>query len=831
MVALGKAYIEVRADLAAFPADLRAKLEAAFREVGATARFDGLDEAAERGGKEAADHLAEEFDKETDKNMNDSGKKAGRSFFSGLKGIFPALAAAFLPVVIALAIEIASYLLPAVTALAAALPAALSTGIAGMVALKLATHGVGDAIKAAFSGDPAKLQTALAGLAPSARDFVMEISKARPALHDLQQFVQQVFFNQLEGDITMLVRTLLPTMRAGLVGVAVDIGKIGDQVLRAFVTHRADIQSIFLGAHAALAPLIPAFGNFVKMFLTLAAVGGPFVAALSQGFAKMLTNFSNFIQYQASTGGLASFFSTALVILQQVGGLLHNALYLVTSITNALAATGGQGLGMLGELLGMLGDFFSSPAGKGALVAVFHLMNVVLAALGKILAPLLPAIGLLASTLGDQLSRSVVALTPFLVELAQAAAQVLIAFTPLLVVVGQLIVALAPILTFLASNPKLVADAVLAWFAYRTAIQAATLAQLWFDAAADANPLGALVLAIEAIIAVIVLLVLNWQTVSRWGVAAWDAIKAAGVAVWHWMEGAGKAIAGFFADIGRWFERLPGMILGFLLGLPLMVVHVFEDMVQGVAYAIGFGIGLWLALMIKVPMLLWQALVALPDLIVGVFNTVSIWVVNSMTSLGLWLGEFFSALPGRIWGFVSSIPGLLRDAFVTAFHWAQKAVEDGGQRILDFARGLPGRLAGFFSNVGHDILSGLKDGINGVIRSFNSGIDKAGGFLHIGLPHIPQLARGEIVDSPTLAMIGEAGREVVIPTTDPVRARQLADQSGLTQLLSVGAPAVNVNVTAILGTGEILRVMDQRVELKMGQEAAALAGGQRTGGF
>ena len=40
--------------------------------------------------------------------------------------------------------------------------------------------------------------------------------------------------------------------------------------------------------------------------------------------------------------------------------------------------------------------------------------------------------------------------------------------------------------------------------------------------------------------------------------------------------------------------------------------------------------------------------------------------------------------------------------------------------------------------------------------------DFLGGFS-VNLPYVPYLAKGGIVDSPTLAMVGEAGKEAVMP--------------------------------------------------------------------
>lgn len=52
-----------------------------------------------------------------------------------------------------------------------------------------------------------------------------------------------------------------------------------------------------------------------------------------------------------------------------------------------------------------------------------------------------------------------------------------------------------------------------------------------------------------------------------------------------------------------------------------------------------------------------------------------------------------------------------------------------------------------------------------------------------------EFAEGGIVHGPTPAIVGEAGREVIIPLTKPGRAAQLAQQSGLDKLLGMGQAA------------------------------------------
>jgi hypothetical protein len=831
VAALGKAYIEVRADLAAFPADLRAKLEAAFKEATAGIKFEDLDKKVAQEGEVAADKMADSFDKESSKRMKASGEKSGRSFFSGLKGIFPLLMSSFLPVLIALAVEVGSYLLPAVAALGAAIPAAASIAIGAFAALAVATHGVGDAIKAAFSGDPAKLAQAMAKLSPAAREFVTEISKARPALHALQQDVQQVFFVQLEGSITRLTSSLLPTLRSGLHDVAGDIGGIGRGIIDAIISHKEDIASTFLGVHYSLQDLVPVLGRLIGSFITLTAVAGPFVEKLVHGLAVGMGELADMIEGAAANGGLAGFFDAAYVILQNLGGLLVQVAGLFEAITSAASGAGGQALGVLTAILGELNAFFSSTAGAQALGAIFILLNTVLSALAQVLTPLLPAIGAFAGQLAGQLTTSVVALTPSLVQLSGALAQMLMDATNLLPVISQIAIGLAPMISALAAHPKLLEAAAVAWGVYAAAVKIADMWQAVFIAEEAASPFGLFVLAIAAVVIGLALLIANWKTVEHWASVAWGAIMSGASAFWGWIKTAGGAIAGVFMAIIQWFADLPGRALGYLLALPGMIVSMIFSMGEAVAEALGFAIGLWLGILINLPGWVWNALLALPGIFVSVWNTAFEATWGFLQRLGSAVGDFFIALPGRIWGWISSIPGVVGRAFQSAWDNARSATERGANAVVAFAKSLPGRLSGLFSDAGSAILSGLKSGINGVIRAFNRGIDHAAGPLHVILPHIPQLAAGALIGSPTLAVIGEAGPEAVIPLSNPARARQLADESGLTKLLQRGEPGVTVNVTAVLGTGEILTVLDQRVEQKMGEEADSLGSGERTGGF
>ena len=59
------------------------------------------------------------------------------------------------------------------------------------------------------------------------------------------------------------------------------------------------------------------------------------------------------------------------------------------------------------------------------------------------------------------------------------------------------------------------------------------------------------------------------------------------------------------------------------------------------------------------------------------------------------------------------------------------------------------------------VLSKVESGINGMASKVNSVTSKVG--INIPSVNIPKLARGGILDQPTIAMVGEAGKEAVVP--------------------------------------------------------------------
>jgi hypothetical protein len=120
---------------------------------------------------------------------------------------------------------------------------------------------------------------------------------------------------------------------------------------------------------------------------------------------------------------------------------------------------------------------------------------------------------------------------------------------------------------------------------------------------------------------------------------------------------------------------------------------------------------------------------------------------------------------------------LLLGIITGPFGWAVLAVttfKDEILNVFDKIKSVAGTvfdgLSGAFKAAINGVLAGIEGGLNFAIKGLNvalDGIDKAAGpwvnFGEIPNVKIPRLAEGGITTGPTLAMIGEAGQEAVIP--------------------------------------------------------------------
>lgn len=288
-----------------------------------------------------------------------------------------------------------------------------------------------------------------------------------------------------------------------------------------------------------------------------------------------------------------------------------------------------------------------------------------------------------------------------------------------------------------------------AFIAWTASIWAATAALL-------ANPITWIILGIVALIAAIVLLVMNWDTVVAWisevwsGFVSWLGETFNGIATW-WNE--------LWAGIAAWVQGVWSGLVSWITG----AVDGFVSWWNGLWAGVGqFFNNLWTAFLLGVQ-IIWtgfvnwirSALMAYVAFWTGVWNGVSSFFSALWTGLvngvrGIWSG-FTSWLMGAINGFRSWWDGIwtgIGNAFKSVWTGIQSFIGGIWDGIVDGLRRDANNIIGI---------------INGIISGINALIGGAGALIGINvkIPTIPGLATGGTITRAGLTLVGENGPELL----------------------------------------------------------------------
>lgn len=156
------------------------------------------------------------------------------------------------------------------------------------------------------------------------------------------------------------------------------------------------------------------------------------------------------------------------------------------------------------------------------------------------------------------------------------------------------------------------------------------------------------------------------------------------------------------------------------------------------------------------------------------------------------------------------------DNFVTAFKSAKQKIVEEWKALPEVFSSIWTRIGTGLKNlgtrIGDAVLGAIKSGINGVITTIENVINKAIGLINmairlanklpgvnvgeVGRVSLPRLARGGIVDSATLALIGEGrSSEAVIPLDELWKRMDKMTQS----LAGIGGEGITINVYGASG--------------------------------
>ena len=294
------------------------------------------------------------------------------------------------------------------------------------------------------------------------------------------------------------------------------------------------------------------------------------------------------------------------------------------------------------------------------------------------------------------------------------------------------------------------------------------------------SPITLVIAAIAALIAIGVLLYQNWDTVVEFAKTAWqglcDFISGICQAIGEFFSGLWTKLQEIFEPIGQWFsekfQQAWDAIVNIFSGIGEWFSGVFQgawDAIVNIFTPIGswFGqrwadvtsalanIGAWFTDMFQKA---WTGLT-------NIFSKLGSWfgerwndVTNTLANVSAWFGNTFTSAYNAVKNAFSSIGGFFSGVWATVQSIFVNAGQKVGSAVGGAFRSAVNAVLGTIENVVNGFI-GMINGVLGVVRNL-PGLGWVGSVSTVSLP---RLARGGIVDSPTIAMIGEAGKEAVVP--------------------------------------------------------------------
>lgn len=363
------------------------------------------------------------------------------------------------------------------------------------------------------------------------------------------------------------------------------------------------------------------------------------------------------------------------------------------------------------------------------------------------------------------------------------------------------------------------------------------------------SPIGLIVLGIGALIAIIVIVVRNFDRIKEVLSSVGEAIGAFIDGALEWIKEAFNAVwetvTNVFDGIKDAIVTAFDFIVDFVTSTLTAIGEAFTAVFQAIHDFINATVDAIKSVITTVMDTIKSVITTVLDTIKKVWDAALKFVLNTVKKVFNTIKGFITTVINIYLTVIRTVLGKIRDVFFTIMNTIRDVVFGAFEKVKDiivgvitwihdsFTRGLGivlnlfmdvfNGIVDFFAgvvtrlaNVGKDIFGFIKDSfksaLNFVIRGWNSlkfsipsfgiGPLKFPGFS-MGVPQIPLLANGAIVTGPMLAGIGEAGPEAVIPLTRPGRALQLLEQSGLADLArnSNSGAAVNIqNATFMKGT-------------------------------
>lgn len=522
-----------------------------------------------------------------------------------------------------------------------------------------------------------------------------------PTLNKLKAAVSSTFQSGLAPAVQNL-KTLIPQLTPGFKAVAQAISAVAVNFTSMLKSNAnvAILQGLLKSTAVIIQNVGAALAPVVQAFLTIAGVAAGTLKQLTSGFGTAATKFAQFITASANSGQLFDWITGGLSALKQLGQIVVQVGGIIAAVFSGLSTGAGNLGGTLLPTLKAINTALSSGPGQAAL----------------------QALGTAMSQLGQAIGKD------------------------LLGVLQALLPLITSVLTFIGNNAQLVIGLVTGIYLLAKAIAvAAAASEAWaviagvLDIALDSNPIGAIVLAVEALIAVVALIIIYWGPISGFFTKIGKAIADAFHAAIDWVVGAFhttvSAITSFFGSIGSFFSGigdkiasafqavvgffagLPAKIGSFLASLPSVIGNALLTALKFAGTVVVQGLEWIIASFVALPLIIMRTLITFVTTLVTWAQTTGAQVV---LAIGTWINSviaFFIALPGNIISAVSNFGSMIGTWFSNAATNVIGQVVNFVASAITFFQGLPGRIISAVASFGSMIASWAGNALGNLIRS------------------------------------------------------------------------------------------------------------------
>lgn len=694
------------------------------------------------------------------------------------------------------AVQLASALAPAV-GIVAALPSGIGVLAAGMTTLSVATMGVGEAFEAAATGSAEEFEEAMEGLAPSVQEAAQAIRDMMPQLEELRNSVQGAFFQDFDDVLNSLADTLLGPVTTGMTAVATEInslivGLTGVATSAEGIDFVTQSFEIMAGILAQLQdPLIVLFSSILNVGT---AINEAFGENAGAGLADMIMRFAQFLDQAAASGAAVQWINDALAVFQAIGDILSPIVGIFLSIGEAASATGGNILGVFGQVLQVFDDFLASAQGQDILITIFESLNTVGDAFATVLSNIAPALPPIISGISAILG----AVAPLLGPLSQLVGSVLGALAPILNIVAAAITPLIPPLTsILELLGPLLTDAISTLMPVIELLAGLLADQLGIAI----EVVGTILEALAPIITVVL-----------------DALSPLIEALQPLFEVLGLIADLVGAVLGPIIQVLGDILLWLVENVIVpFVIPIIEDLIQVLTVVLGAAIE-WVVEQFQLAgegmRIIWEF----------IKNTITKRVEEITQGWDALVALFkigWQILNNQVFTPIKNGINTVK----TVVSSALDGIESGWNSFVGFIKGIPGKISGALGSLFDPLADGFRSAINSVIDGWNNlsfsvpsvdlgALGSVGGFT-VSTPNIPRLQVGGMSMGEGLAYLDP--NEAILPLEDSRTETLLAGAlraalggAGVGGAQTMAAP--NMSVTVRIGERELDAMIDTRID-------------------